>query len=316
MIYLCNGGQVCSSCSGVELGEVCHHSIECNKDEKCYMHEYTTEFGDKMFDLGCTAVQGCYYSSEVILGKRSQDGHHLKCMACCNESALCNQNLTCDGNTTASTSLPRDCSELIVLSQKNGSHTIYPYGVLYFPVSVYCIFDASGAWTIIQRRFDGSVNFYRGWDDYKKGFGTSNGEYWIGNDVIHALTDRGSHKLKILLKDFSNTTKYATYKNFHIAEETHGYRLFVFGYSGTAGDGMHEQDGMAFSTFDKDNDIYPQNCAKLFMGAWWYSKCHNSNLNGKYLSGPHPSFADGIEWGPWHGYHYSLRETTMMIQLY
>ena len=306
---------MCSACTGREFGEVCQDTIECYRDEICYMHEYTTEFGDQLFDRGCTAVQGCLYSSEAIIGKRG-DGHHLKCMACCNESAICNQNLTCGVKANVSTSLPRDCSELLAQSQRNGSHTIYPFGVVQLPVSVYCIFDASGAWTTIQRRFNGSVDFYRGWNDYKRGFGTSNGEYWIGNDAIHALTDQGNHKLKIVLKDFSNTTKYATYKNFNVADEAQLYRLSVIGYSGNAGDGLHQENGHAFSTFDKDNDAYPRNCAVLFKGAWWYAYCHNSNLNGKYLSGSHISFADGIEWGPWHGDNYSLKETTMMIQMY
>ena len=261
------------------------------------------------------ALQGCHYSSEIILGKRTV-GHHLKCLACCNESALCNQNLTCNGNANTGTSLPRDCSELIVQSQHNGSHTIYPYGVLHLPVSVYCNFDTGGEWTVIQRRFNGSVNFYRGWEAYKKGFGTSNGEYWLGNEVIHTLTDRGRHKLKIILMDFANATRYATYRNFHIAEGAHLYRLFVTGYSGTAGDSMHDSDGMAFSTFDKDNDINPGNCAVIYVGAWWYRSCHAANLNGQYLSGAHTTFVDGIEWYPWHGFYYSLKETIMMIQKY
>ena len=174
--------------------------------------------------------------------------HLLKCLACCNETALCNQNLTCDENGNAGTNLPRDCSELVVQRQLNYSHTIYPYGVLQLPVSVYCIFDTSGAWAVIQRRIDGSVNFYRNWDAYKKGFGMSSGEYWMGNDVIHALTHSGNHKLKVILKDFAYATRYATYKYFHIADEARLYRLNVTGYSGTAGDGIHPQDGMAFST--------------------------------------------------------------------
>ena len=33
---------------------------------------------------------------------------------------------------------------------------------------------------MIQRRMDGSVNFYRGWTEYKKGFGDINTEFWIG----------------------------------------------------------------------------------------------------------------------------------------
>lgn len=33
---------------------------------------------------------------------------------------------------------------------------------------------------VIQRRQDGTVNFYRKWVDYKRGFGSAAGEYWLG----------------------------------------------------------------------------------------------------------------------------------------
>lgn len=33
---------------------------------------------------------------------------------------------------------------------------------------------------VIQRRYDGSVNFYRDWNDYKSGFGSMNSEFWLG----------------------------------------------------------------------------------------------------------------------------------------
>ena len=68
-------------------------------------------------------------------------------------------------------------------------------------------------------------------------------------------------------------------------------------------------------TFDQDNDVNgPASCAVAYAGAWWYSNCHSSNLNGKYLSGTHSSDADGVEWLHWTGHYYSLRFTEMKIR--
>ncbi len=33
---------------------------------------------------------------------------------------------------------------------------------------------------VINRRMDGSVNFYRPWKEYKRGFGNVESEYWLG----------------------------------------------------------------------------------------------------------------------------------------
>lgn len=33
---------------------------------------------------------------------------------------------------------------------------------------------------VFQRREDGSVNFFRGWDAYREGFGKLTGEHWLG----------------------------------------------------------------------------------------------------------------------------------------
>ena len=54
--------------------------------------------------------------------------------------------------------------------------------------------------------------------------------------------------------------------------------------------------GMPFSTKDQKNDPWSSSCAEKYKGAWWYKTCHQSNLNGQYLGGPHVTFADGINW--------------------
>ena len=72
---------------------------------------------------------------------------------------------------------------------------------------------------------------------------------------------------------------------------------------------------MQFSTRDSDNDIKQNaSCAQQFKGAWWYSRCHHSNLNGLYLNGSHSSMADGVNWIPFKGYYYSLKRTEMKVK--
>lgn len=39
---------------------------------------------------------------------------------------------------------------------------------------------------VFQRREDGSVNFFRGWDAYREGFGKLTGEHWLGESPAHA----------------------------------------------------------------------------------------------------------------------------------
>ena len=72
---------------------------------------------------------------------------------------------------------------------------------------------------------------------------------------------------------------------------------------------------MPFTTRDQDNDNQGgYNCAINYKGAWWYKRCHRSNLNGLYLRGNHFTSANGVNWKDWKGYKYSLKRTEMKIR--
>uniref|UniRef100_A0A4Y0BFS4 Fibrinogen C-terminal domain-containing protein n=1 Tax=Anopheles funestus TaxID=62324 RepID=A0A4Y0BFS4_ANOFN len=184
------------------------------------------------------------------------------------------------------------------------------------PMSVLCDQEYdSGGWIVIQHRFDGSINFFRNWKEYKHGFGNLDGEFWLGLDRIYQLTVSRPHELVVLLEDFDGTKKYAKYDQFEIGDESEKYILKMLGeYSGNAGDSLAFQKNMTFSTFDEDNDTHDINCAITYTGAWWYQKCHYSNLNGKYLRGPTEEYGTGMVWLTFRGHYYSLKMSKMMIR--
>ena len=91
---------------------------------------------------------------------------------------------------------------------------------------------AGGGWTVFQKRLDGSVDFYRNWNDYKDGFGDLNGEFWLGLDKIHRLTSNKKNTLRVDLEDFEGNTRYAEYKMFGVMDENDKYKLILGSYSG------------------------------------------------------------------------------------
>ena len=102
--------------------------------------------------------------------------------------------------------------------------------------NVYCDMRTDGGgWTVFQRRQDGSVDFYRGWNDYKSGFGQLAAEFWLGNDKIHRLTAARPSSLRVELEDWNGGIAYAKYGKFNIGDEQAKYRLEVGSYSGTEG---------------------------------------------------------------------------------
>ena len=91
---------------------------------------------------------------------------------------------------------------------------------------------AGGGWTVFQKRRDGSVDFFRGWNDYKRGFGNLNGEFWLGLDKIHRLTVSSGYKLRVDLEYIHGKTSFAEYSSFLVKSERAKYQLSLGNYSG------------------------------------------------------------------------------------
>ena len=160
---------------------------------------------------------------------------------------------------------------------------------------------------------DGTQDFFLNWSDYVVGFGERKSEFWLGLSRLRRLTKTPT-ELRVDLEDFNNNARFAKYRTFNVGPSTSNYSLTVSGYSGTAGDSLTYHSYQQFSTRDRENDVSPYSCAERYQGAWWYRSCHQSNLNGRYLSGPHSSYADGVNWYTLRGYHYSLKVSEMKLR--
>ncbi|XP_076081230.1 uncharacterized protein LOC143052163 isoform X2 [Mytilus galloprovincialis] len=281
----------------------------CVDDPRVICDQSTCNTGLKIFckatcqlcvattNVPTTAVQSCV------------DDSHVQCdQSACRTALKMFCRLTCK---LCLNSKPKECSDLNI--RASGVHTIYPYTTSN-PVDVYCQVDSGHIWTVMQKRFDGSVDFYRNWNAYKHGFGSPSSEYWLGNDNIHRISTNGPHELKILLTDWQGVTKYIVRHGFYMDNEQKQYRIYSSHYSGNAG--VTIPFNIPFSTFDVNNSTCADhlNCAVSHHGAWWYTCCYYSNLNGKYYHGNHSSYADGVAWLPFHGNSYSFKKTTMMIR--
>lgn len=202
-------------------------------------------------------------------------------------------------------------------------------------VEVYCQQDGlMGGWLLAQQRESGELSFNRTWAEYRKGFGSvdaeGKGEFWLGNQNLHLLTADSETMLKVELEDWEGGVATAEY-TIRVESEEQGYRLRVSGYTGDAGDALllpgsdassHlSHNGMKFSTYDKDQDRWAENCAEVYGGGWWYNNCQSANLNGIYYRGVyHPEkntpyeVGNGVVWATFRHANYSLKTVRMLIR--
>ncbi|CAM4598587.1 unnamed protein product [Leuciscus chuanchicus] len=211
----------------------------------------------------------------------------------------------------------RDCVQVLQAGHTaSGAYLLTPEGSE-TPVQAWCEHDVDrGGWTLIQRRKDGSVNFFRNWDSYKKGFGSVDGEHWLGLENIYNLGKQDDYKLLVELEDWMGKKVYAAYSSFYLELESQAYRLRLGSYQGNAGDSLTSNNGKPFTTLDHDHDAFSGNCAHFHKAGWWFSACGQTNLNGVWYSGGvyRSRFQDGIFWADYGGGFYSMKSVRMMIR--
>ncbi|XP_051812037.1 angiopoietin-2b isoform X2 [Acanthochromis polyacanthus] len=122
----------------------------------------------------------------------------------------------------------RDCAEILRSGVKeSGIYSIRLHNSTQ-TVKVFCdMATRGGGWTVLQHRRNGSVDFHRGWRDYKTGFGEPSGEHWLGNDIIHKLTSSQEYSLHVQLKDREGNEAFSHYDRFYIDGEENNYRMVV-----------------------------------------------------------------------------------------
>ncbi|XP_052232783.1 coagulation factor XIII B chain-like isoform X1 [Dreissena polymorpha] len=166
--------------------------------------------GDSLFEgatrnLTCDA--GYSPRDDKILVSRCQNGHWTNITECVQV---------------------KDCTELLNRdsTKLSGVYTIIT-PVTHTKVQVFCDMEKDGGgWTVFQKRFDGSEDFYRNFNDYEKGFGTVYAEHWLGLKYIYEMTSLGSYQLRVDIVRSNGSKGYDVYGGFSLQPGTN-YTLNV-----------------------------------------------------------------------------------------
>ena len=198
------------------------------------------------------------------------------------------------------------CKKLLEAGHsKSGVYTIYP-AAYSDGLDVYCDMDTDdGGWIVIQRRQDGSEDFYRNWTEYESGFGNLSGEFWLGNKAIQDLTKFGGPwVIRIDMEDFHGDKPWAEYFGFQLLGGSYKLSYDNFNLESPAGDSLFSNRNRPFQT--KDSYDIGYNCPSHCHGAWWYGLCSEANLNGLYQPKHQDPFkpSEATYWKSWKDTRY------------
>ena len=148
-----------------------------------------------------------------------------------------------------------------------------------------------------------------GYEDYVKGFGEAESEYWIGLENMRLLTNE--HRLtdlKIVMTSEAGVHHWIRYHGFRIGGRQEHYRLHLGPrVAGNATDELRSvhkvhiqtsfctffkhtlhsrasrhHSGHSFSARDADHDGGGGHCAEIHRSAFWFHNCFHATLNARH----------------------------------
>ena len=148
---------------------------------------------------------------------------------------------------------------------------------------------------MIQHNFGSGFNL--SWISYQNGFGNTTGAFWIGNDALHNMTKNNTCRLEVELQSRVNSLWYqANYSYFMVESAETLYKVHISEFTGrNATDCLSatgSMNAMSFSTYDKDQDNWINNCGVVWGGGWWYGSCNYAIPNDGY-----PAESSGHQFG-------------------
>jgi len=192
---------------------------------------------------------------------------------------------------TASVSTPiKTCCDLRVYPPGRVQNGVYKMSTNMgtftdMSTNIYCDMTTDdGGWIVTQRnRKNSELSFKKNWREYEDGFGDLNNDFWVGLKMMHTLTQTGQWEMRVDYQKNDRTWSYLHYNQFSVGSANKEYPLNIGGFTGEGVDEfgltIPPLNGTKFSTLDNDNDQWDNNCASVYGGGWWYSKCFRINLN-------------------------------------
>ncbi|KAK3727418.1 hypothetical protein RRG08_058835 [Elysia crispata] len=183
----------------------------------------------------------------------------------------------------------------------------------YYNKQVLCDTETDGGgWILFHRRSNMNVSFDRDWNEYKNGFGSFDGDFWLGLELVHRLTSQCEWELRIDML-YSGQQYHVVYSSFKLEDEAQHYKIRLGPMEvDESTPGIRDEflnpvnpsnmiNNRRFSTRDVDNDSNDPrasyNCSTYY-GPWWHNFCASGFFNfQQFLAWRSVNLIGNVAWG-------------------